>query len=369
MRDVGDLCETHGYPAELGRLLEEVSRLAEELLSPLTGLVLSPSVSTGDFLWRRENGGGVRFLSDIDGFVFTDAPTEAQVRFRREIKSLSHGRGGPLFSIDLSLNPTRALRQLPETLQMVETRMAGFELVGDRLLSYFPSRFDPRTSRQALLVNLSKPLATGAPDAWAQNVARLLLDIPLLASSETGECRPGHRARAEWFLSARPGPLGRSETLRSAVEIALEARRRPPGDSEALRRILLPALGELLSRLDGAEALPAEPDEALVARFEGWLPPRSARRRLGELRTVLRRPQSPVSDLRWCLARKEAMAGAALWGLLQSLTGAAPSVATAAWLARFARERQLDVSVPDFLQRGTAQYRRGFAELYPSRAD
>jgi len=367
MSDARALCEAHAYPVELGQLLDELARMARELLSPLEGLVLSPSVSTGDFLWRRESE-GVRFLSDIDGFVFTDAPADAWIEFRQAVESLSRGRGGPLFAIDLSLNRSRQLTRLPETFQMVETGLAGFELEGEGLLERFPSRFDPKSSRQALLLNLWKPLASEEPEHWAQSVARLLLDIPLIASSELGVCRPGHRARADWFLSERPGRFGRSDLLCRAVETALEARRAPPGDPRALRAVLMPALAEFLMRVDEGEPLPREPDALLVERFGRWLPPRSLRRRLAELRTVLRRPSSPFVDLRWCLQRKEAVGAAALWGLLQSLAGGSAAEATAGWLAAYAREPRVDASAADFTSLGIAQYRRGFLELYPSRA-
>ncbi len=369
MSRVTQLCERYEYPEELGILLGEIARIARDVFGDLEGIVLTPSVSSGDFLWTRKDG-EVRLLSDVDGFVFARATNQQIVRFRQAIALLARGRGGPLFKIDLSINRPSEVGRMPETFQMVETRLAGFELAGAGLLGRFPTRFDPRASRQALLLNLWKPLASDEPGRWEQSTARLLLDIPLLATSEQGVCRPGHRARAEWFLNDRPGRLGASSLLRQAVEVALAARLDPPGDRALLAASLVPAIEETLALIDGGGPPPHEPDAAFVTRLASWLPPRSPRRGLGELRTLLRRPSSPPTDLRWWIRRKEAMGGAALWGLLQiAQCGRSPNQGTAQWLAAYARRSTLDPHAADFVVRALEQYRRGLVELYPSLID
>src|SRR5690606_3365731 len=217
-----------------------VVSLAEEILGEDTSIVLSPSISTGDFLWQQE-AGGIVLLSDIDGFVFTDADSERRKRFQSELGAITRGVGGAHFKIDLSISSPRALDRIPHTFQMVETRLGGFELAGNGALSLFPREFDPRHSRQAFLANFWKPLEHLDEGAWQQGTARLLLDIPLLATSELGVCRPGHRARAEWFLDEKPGNLGKSAILRRAVEVAYSTRLRHLRD-DRLRSLLVPAL-------------------------------------------------------------------------------------------------------------------------------
>ena len=360
-------CEKFDYPEELAELLGEVARAAEDLLQPLAGIVLTPSVSSGDFLWRRSDG-RVEFLSDLDGFVFSDASAETIAQFRDSLARIAAGRGGPAFEIDLSVNRISQLGKMPNAFQMVETHLAGFELLGEGLLEKFPSEFDPRVSRQALLLNLFKPLAAQSEEQWAQSAARLLLDVPLIATSEEGICRPGHRARASWFLEEDTSRFAASQTLRQGVEAALAARLDPPGNAAALHAFLVPAMEALLPLIDGEGLFPSSPNLALVERLSSWLPPLPVRRRLGELRSCLRRRTSLSADYTWWRARKEALGGAALWGLLQIAYAQRPlERSTSEILGLFARQSPLEIDRLDFVERACNQYRAGFFELYPSR--
>jgi hypothetical protein len=359
------LCETYDYPTELGELLDEIVALALETFDELVGIVLSPSISTGEFLWKCVSE-RVHFLSDVDGFVFAKTTGLQSARFKQGLARLEHGRGGPLFKLDFSVIRGAALDAMSETYQMVETRMRGFELAGSELLERFPDRFDPRASRQAFLLNLWKPLATSDSDTWVQNAVRLLLDIPLLASSEAGICRPGHRARAEWFLEDRPGTLGADPAIHRAVDAALAARLAPPGSRDRIEPLLLPAMEATIAALDGGPPPPTKPDASLINRFTSWLPPRPARRIAGEFRTLFRRPGRSLSDLLWWKRRKEAVGGGALWGLFQILHGAEnPNQQTADWLGAFARLNPVDPGDKDFVSLARDQYRSGLAELYP----
>ncbi|MGB0618614.1 MAG: hypothetical protein ACPGVZ_04025 [Myxococcota bacterium] len=362
-----DLCDRFGYPDEFASILDEVAQLATRHLGADVGVVLSPSVSTGDFLWRRR-GGAIEFLSDVDGFVFTEAPPEKVSRFEADLERLSSARSDPFFELDFSYVTNARLGHLPESYQMVETGLSGFELVGEGRLAGFPKRFDPRASRQSVLLNLWKPLSSDDPDALPRNLARSLLDIPLIATSESGTCRPGHRARAEAFLAKPPPAFAAAPELEAAVRLALEARHAPPGDGAALAQVVIPALRTLLARIDGGGAIPDVPDAALVRRFSSWLPSRPPRRLLGELRSALRRPGLPWRDIAWWVKRKEALGAAACWGLLVHRFGGAPlAESTLACLADFARAPQIEPSAADLLDRAREQYRAGFLQLYPSR--
>ena len=360
------LCAAHGYPPELARLLERVVEHTRESLVDVRGIVLSPSVSTGDFLWKGQ-GEDLVFLSDIDGSVIADTPAATRTAFYQGLVDMARGLGGPHFKIDLSILPSRLLGHLPGNFQTVETGLAGFELDGEGLLERFPTGFDPRASRQAFLLNLWKPLATAEPGGCVQGMARLLMDIPLLATSELGICRPGHRARGEWFLTQRPEPLGASPVLRRAVEAAMAARVDPPGDERLLRELLVAAVQETIAGLDGHGAPRDDPDRALVRRFTRWLAPRTPRRIAGELRTLVRRPGPPIADLAWWMGRKEAMGGAGLWGLLQvAFGGRPPGPGTGRCLARYARRPAPDPGDPGYVTRAGELYQAGLLELYPS---
>lgn len=367
-----ELCGRHGYPPELAELLEEVVRLALAHLGDVESIVLSPSVSTGDFLWRRVDG-EVRLLSDVDGFLFVNGSKFDIEGYTAAVRRATVDVGGSMFHVDLAVSPARALDRLPETYQFVETGQAGFVLYGEPVLSRFPRRFDPRASRQAFLLNLWKPLryAFLAPDAdaLAQSAARLLLDIPILACSERGECIPGHRARAEWFLSQRPKPLGDDELIRRAVAAAQSAREAPPGTADTLEPLLQPALMRTVALLDDRGAFPADPDPAAVRRLASWLPRRTARRLAGECRAVARRPTDPLSDLGWLRARKEASAGAALLALYTYVAAGAqgpPAEGLRARLSEFARRPCADGEGDDFVRSACALYEGALYELYPS---
>jgi hypothetical protein len=367
-----EFCERHGYPDALSEVLEELVGLALTHLGNVYSIVLSPSTSTGDFLWKRV-GSEVRLLSDIDGFIYVNGGANDVAGYAAALRRLAEGIGGPMFHIGLAVNSARALEHLPETYQFVETGLAGFVLYGEPVLNRFPTKFDPRASRQAFLLNLFKPLRHAFlhpdPDGAAQAAARLILDIPTLASSERGECIAGHRARARWFLDARPAPMGLDEEIHAAVSAAYAAREAPPGSVAVLEPLLHTAIPRAVSLLDGRGEPPSDPDRATVERLTSWLPPRTPRRFLGECRTLLKRPTNPVTDLRWLHRRKEASAGAALLGLFHYLargTAGPPPEGIRDRLRDFARRESSNENGLAFVRSACGVYCEGLFELYPS---
>jgi hypothetical protein len=366
------LCDQHGYPEQLAEILEEVVSLALAHLGDVCSVVLSPSASTGDFLWKRIDS-EVHLLSDVDGFVFMNGDAKDRAGFFSAVHGLSEQIGGPMFHVDLSVSDAGALDHLPRSYQFVETGIAGFVLYGEPVLTRFPRQFDPRASRQAFLLNLFKPLRHAFvdpdPDGAAQAVARLILDIPILALSERGECIAGHRARARWFLDDRPTPLGCDEAIRAAVSAAYAAREDPPGDVAMLGPLLHAAIPRVVGLLDGRGDPGGDPDRTMVERLATWLPPRAARRVLAECRTLVKRPTNPVADLGWLVRRKEASAGAALLGLLHYVArGAvgAPPEGIRARLHEFSRRECSRASGLAFVQSACEVYLEGLLELYPS---
>jgi len=375
-----ELCDRFGYPTELSEILDEVVDLARSHLGNVQSIVLSPSTSTGDFLWKRTDS-GTHLLSDVDGFIFVEGAPRDLSGFREALDSLTRGVGGPEFHLDLSISSANTIDRLPQTYQFVETGLAGFVLSGKSPLERFPRKFDPRASRQAFLLNLFKPLRheflLASQGGLAQAAARLILDIPTLAASERGECIAGHRGRARWFLDERPGILGTSPLITEAVEAAEAARQAPPGNLAVLRAIVYPAILEAASLLDGRGPLHENPGKETVMRLAAWLPPRSVRRVSGELRTALQRPTHPTADLRWLLNRKEALAGAALLGVFGHLArGAAgtPPNGIGLRLLEFSRRpsTHLDSTKGDergFIRSVCEVYSEGLLELYPSLGD
>lgn len=360
-----ELGERFGYPEELTSVLDRIGEAARRHLGSDTSVVLSPSVSTGDFLWTRETN-RVELLSDVDGFVFTAAPTAALAAFSEELRALERVAGPP-FSIDLAMNRPDALRRIASTYQMAETREAGFVLSGPDVLDAFPSSFDPRASHQAFLENLWKPICAleKGDAAFARATARVLCDLAILAASEQGACVPGHAARARWFLDSKPAPLGSEALLREAVEMARMARMKPPGDASRLRPMLAPSVLLTCERL----GVPFDRGnvQGLVKQLAAWIPPRSFRRCLGELRPLLRRPTGLISDLRWWLSRKEAWAGAAALHLLVFIHegGSSPPAGVAELLGWYARAKQPAGQGEVFVAHAVTTVRAGHAELYP----
>ena len=369
---VSELVDRFGYPKPLADLLEWLQGQAREVLGEGTTILLSPSTSTGDFLWR-ENGGRTELLSDIDGFVFTPAPPRDRECFQRTLGAYEIPEGRGHCEIDLAVGSMDALDRIPRTYQMAETRAAGFVLLGPDVRPRFPDTFDPRASRQSFLLNLWKPTKAfdGNDGDYAQAAARLLCDIGLLAASEAGRCVVGHRERLRWFLERRPSPLGQDPVLCAAVEAALAARLAPPGSRGDLEGLVLPATERLIALLDGIApgAAVAQGGLALAARFTRWLPPRTLRRVGGELKTLLRRPVHPVADTRWWFERKEAVLGAALVALLRATapgSDPAPHSREAAFLlSRFGRTTEPSGQGRDFIHHANETIRVGLAELYP----
>ena len=370
-----DLCDRFGYPEELVGILEGVVEIALEHLGDVRSIVLSPSISTGDFLWNQFDP-DQHLLSDVDGFIYLDGRVPDSSAYDAAIGRLTEGVGGSMFHIDLALNSARVLGHLPETYQFVETGLAGFVLYGEPVLDRFPKKFDPRASRQAFLINLFKPLGQAflldEPSGVAQAAARLILDIPILAASEQGRCIVGHSARARWFLDARPTPMGQDQTIRAAVEAARDARESRRGSSATLEPLLHAAIPRVVSLLDGRGEFSSDPDRELVERLSSWLPPRTPRRLIGEGRTLLRRPTGPLEDLRWLIHRKEASAGAALLGLFAYLASGAdgrPPSGIRARLQEFARRDCSDNEGLAFVRSACHVYSEGLFELYPSLHD
>lgn len=370
-----DLCDQFGYPDELAGILESVVEIALEHLGDVRSIVLSPSISTGDFLWNQLDSDR-NLLSDIDGFIYVDGRVPDSSAYAAAIGRLAEGVGGPMFHIDLALNSARVLGHLPETYQFVETGLAGFVLYGEPVLNRFPKKFDPRASRQAFLMNLFKPLRQAFlledRSGVAQAAARLILDIPILAASEQGRCIAGHRARARWFLDGRPTPMGQDQAIRAAVIAARDAREARRGSIETLEPLLHAAIPRAVRLLDGRGEFSSDPDRELVERLSSWLPPRTPRRLIGEGRTLLRRSTGPRTDLRWLLHRKEASAGAALLGLFAYLASGAdgrPPSGIRARLLEFARRDCPDTEGLAFVRSACHVYSEGLFELYPSMQD
>lgn len=87
-----ELGDRYGYPVELTQILDEVVRFALSHLGDVGSIVLSPSASTGDFLWKRGDS-GIELLSDVDGFVFMNRSPEDAAGFQAAIAAPA--RRGP----------------------------------------------------------------------------------------------------------------------------------------------------------------------------------------------------------------------------------------------------------------------------------
>lgn len=374
--NVAELCDQHGYPALLRDVLHELADAVRTHLGGLRSVILCGSVATGDFLWRQD-GERIELLSDIDAFAFAPPAQSDRAGLRTRLKAIEARTASPHFKIDLSVSPPEALRRVPPVFQMAETHRTGFVLEGKDLRSAFPEHFDPRASRQSFLGNLWKPVGVWldreADDGCAFSLAasRLLMDIATLEVSEEGLCLPGHKARAERFLSRRTGLLSSDPLLREAVTAAIEARQTPPGTPSRLEPLLAPSVARTVELLDGAGPVPDDPTPELVKRLAGWLQPRTTRRLFGEVRTVTQCPHRPDRDLRWLASRKEAVAGACVLGWLiwlgQGGEGAPPG-GVQNLLSVFARRNAPGGEGEAFHREAAAMYRLAWREYSPSAA-
>jgi hypothetical protein len=368
------LCRRYSYPKALEEVLSELTDRARASIPGLHSFVVSGSVATGDFAWREEPA-GVRFLSDVDAFLFVDGRPGRAPEFDATVERLERTHGSPLFHIDTSISPVSALRRLPRTYQFVETGMAGVVLAGRDVLPRFPTRFEPRATRQAAIGNFWKgvlcwpDVGGGSEEVYLQSLARIVLDTPILALAAQGRCIPGHRARAEAFLGLGDDHPLVCESSRKAVALAVRARQGEEVRRAALEPLILPLIDRVFDFLDGCGPPPRDPDRALVRRIRRLLPPRTPRLLAGELRSVLRSPRGPVRDVGWLLRRKEAVGGAALLGLLAfALSGARgePPGGITARLREFTGGSAPSGSGRAFLTEARRVYWAGCCRLYPS---
>ena len=380
---VDELCSRYHYPDALRDVLNQLVDAAAEAYPEAKSFILSGSGSTGDYVYREDPHGEIELISDLDMTLFTGSGDQRPEVLEEAIDDIKLRHRSSLFQVDVEVNPLRMLESIAPSFQMVETRHAGVVLAGEDVLAHYPESFDNRASRRSFLGNLWKPVLYWTPGGsghdvvYTQVAARLFLDVPLLAGANNGECIPGHRARAEHYLSS-PSTKGLySEALRERVRWAIEARTNPTEERAGLERSIADFAFEVTQAIDGMGPVPEDPDHALVERLADWLPKRTPRRLAGETRSVLRDPHSPTEDLRWIARNKEAMGGAAMLGILAYLAsgeGDAPEAplpsGVADRLCEYARldslAREDDETALDFVARIKAAYWSGLSTLYPS---
>ncbi len=390
MTDAVDaLCSRHHYPDALRSVLHDVANACREAYPGLVSLVLSGSAATGDYVYLtgagddRSEPGVVRLFSDLDLMLFTEAQGAQPALLRDRLRDIKAGHPSPLFEVDISTNPARALDHIPARFQMAEARRSGVVLAGRDVIDRFPLEFDHSAAIASFLNNLWKPVLYWTPQGgpfdveYQQMVARLFLDVPLLVCAANRECIAGHGARAEAYLAEDSRDGLYSETLRERVRWAIDARRSPSTQREGLERNVGAFVNEVVASIDGGPPLQGLADPDLVARLAALLPKRPLRRLAAELRCVVREPRAPLRDLAWWRCRKEATAGAALLGLLGHLgdidgrvDAFDPPREALARLAEFARvpgvERTSGETPRAFFFRCKRIYRHGLLTLFPS---
>jgi hypothetical protein len=372
---IDDLCDRHEYPIELRAVLTSLVESARREIDGLKALVLTGSIATGDFVWRGD-ADGARLLSDIDVIAFAEraGPRPA---FSAAVRKLEHGQTSELFHIDVVISSMSAMRRLQHSYQFVEARLSGVAPIGRETLESFPRHFDPRGVRQSFFDNIRKGVLSwpGPEDhddeAYRLALARMILDLPILAFSEGGRCIPGHAARVDEFLALEETHPLADHSTRRAASTALRMRQRgdvPLGDLSDLVPEVIDRLFNFLDRKGPAGAA----DEQLARRIGRLLPPRRPRRLAGELRAALRDTGLWWKDPGWWLRRKEAMAGAALIGLLRfALSGASgsPEPGITALLRAYTGGRAPTGEGPIFLDEARRIYWEGRCRLYPSEED
>lgn len=371
------LCSGAAYPQELEATLEEITARVREFCPGLRSFILGGSAATGDYVWRQRDG-SVELLSDLDGLVFTDQNRIDQAGLKNALAEIEARHSSPLFQIDLAINKSEAVNHLPAQYQMVETGSTGLVLAGEDIRPAFPKHFDPRGSRAGLLLNLWKPVLYWTPPGgqwdpvYVQAAARFILDLPLLACSERGECIPGHRERARQFVASEGRDALHHPDLVAAVRWAVSARETPHGERKGLEARVARVAFQTIDALDGGGKPETNASGALVERLATWLPPRSPRRLLGEARALLRNPSHPIQDFRWWQRPKEALGGAILLGILSELNSDSNANRPAQLVRRLSEWSRspfpCDVDTPRsvFLKAAKHAYWAGLITQYPS---
>lgn len=381
---VDELCSRHNYPGELRDVLHRLVEATQQAYPAATSFVLSGSGATGDYVFRDRDG-TVELISDLDMTLFTTGDGATPERLDRVVEEIESRNRSALFQVDIAIVPPSSLDNIASSYQMAETKRAGVVLAGEDVLSHYPDAFDPLAARRSFLGNLWKPFLywspanSGGDMTYCQVAARVFLDVPLLAAAKRGECVPGHRARAEQYLASSERSGLYSEPLRERVRWAIDARTRPHTDRAGLEGSIAEFAFEVTKALDDKGDVPRNPDRALVDRLAAWLPSRTPRRFGGELRSLVRDPHSPLRDLRWLFDKKEAVAGAAMLGMLAHLAtgeGEAPTAqmpgGIGARLGEFSRRptliRRESETALEFVARCRNAYAEGLSTLYPSLA-
>jgi predicted nucleotidyltransferase len=362
------LGEQFGYPDGLLEVLDELRLLLDrKFKGRLLSVILSGSAATGDFVWRRE-GDGITFLSDIDAVVIVasresgdDIAAESQAL--RRISSAS-----ALFHVDVTVIPSSAIANIPHSFQAAEIRQSGWIVAGCDMRHVFPGDFRPGSSREAFFLNLWKPFLFRAvclrrPDLYRQAIARQMMDLALLASSEQNCCVAGHRQRLEAFEALPEGhPLQRDD-LKAALRMAYGVRQGQNfanGQLEEAQFLCLRAALEFLGIEYGAGSSAVEP-----ARIQALLDPRPPRRIAGEIRNdLLGRRCDPA----WIWRRKEACAGAALLDIYRCRREGIrlePESNAGRWLGKFSGGPAPDLSRDDAEDRARRSYWEGEQRLHP----
>lgn len=379
---VEELCSRHNYPDALRDVLTTLALASERAYPKLVSLVLSGSAATGDYVWR-ERDGTTELVSDLDMMLFADKDGSTPELLDAAIAQIKARHPGALFQVDISVSPPAALDAIASSFQMVETGQSGAVLAGEDVLGRYPDTFDGRAARRSFLGNLWKPLLYWSPPGGANDMiyqqvcARFFLDVPLLAFAAQGRCVPGHRTRAQQYLNSPKRDGLYSETLRERVAWAIGARSQPSDAREGLETAIARFAFEVVNALDDQGTPPEDPSPALTKRLALWLPGRTARRIAGELRSALGKPTTPLRDLRWVAARKEATGGAALLGLLAFLASQTkgqlsgePPPGVGARLGEYSRQptlrREEGESTLAFVYRCKRAYLLGLSTLYPS---
>lgn len=304
-----------GYPERLGRVLEEIASSAHEVFgTDLISVLLGGSTSTGDFA-HAVTAGAPRFSSDLDGLVVVRVHSARDALFQRKMAQIAAGHAGGLFYVDLSILDERQLRHILPTYQHAEMREVGVVLAGEDLRGRLPAGWPRRKVREAFFLNLWRSLLYRPAQlvdfdrrfAYAQALARQLLDLPFLIASEAGELVCGHRQRARFALPRLEAlgfvPLAR--WIERAVEFRASGDLRCFDPDEVAPHVVdLIDAGFVLMTGGRAPAI----DARLPGRLRRLMSPRSFRRIASE---ALRGPR----DLRWLWRHKEALAASILVGM------------------------------------------------------
>lgn len=189
---IDSLCRYYNYPADVGRLLEQL--VASVRVPGTKSIVLSGSASRGELVFAQ-SATGLRLFSDLELFVVADEmdPQEKRRAMARlnPLEQHQWSVGARTFHTDVEFMTMQEWPRKQARFQAWETAQSGWVLFGENIINLIQADVEPRAAIQSslnrlwyLLLYLPERLLRRCPteddlQAFNYSLNRAVLDFPL----------------------------------------------------------------------------------------------------------------------------------------------------------------------------------------------